>query len=109
MKYIDAEKLRAEIERLKKDAWDSILPDEPKYRTHYKVGRKEVCDDLLSFLDTLQEPEVDLEKEIDSYINSSFSEAHDGVLISDANSSEVTYQDMAAIARHFFELGRKAK
>lgn len=48
------EKIKSEIERLKNEAWDSILPDEPKYRTHWKVGKKEVCEEILSFITSLE-------------------------------------------------------
>ena len=52
---------------------------------------------------------VDLEKEIDDYVNEHFSECDDGVLVSDANSTELTLLDVTSIARHFFELGLKAQ
>lgn len=64
---------------------------------------------LLSFIDTLEVKEVDLEKEIDDYVNSNFSECEDGVLLSDANSTELTLLDVAPMARHFYALGLKAK
>ena len=43
----------------------------------------------------------DLEEEITDYINNHFSECEDGVLLSDAHSSELQYTDVADIARHF--------
>lgn len=62
MKYIDAEKIRAEIERLK-----STNPSEYNYQN--AEGYIWALDDLLSFLDTLSEEpvgeeqqEVELEK-----------------------------------------------
>ena len=62
--------IRNEIERLKEEAYNSILPDEPKYRTHYKVGKKELCEELLSFLSTLEseKPMDGLEEEIDRIV-----------------------------------------
>jgi len=49
--------IKAEIERRWKDYRNSVTPDQPKYRTHYFVGKGEVCEELLSFLDTLEEPD----------------------------------------------------
>ena len=55
------------------------------------------------------QPEVDLEKEIDDYIASNFSEAADGILLSDANRTELQITDVSQIARHFYELGLNAR
>jgi hypothetical protein len=48
------EQIKAEIERRWKDYRNSVTPDQPKYRTHYFVGKGEVCEELLSFLSTLE-------------------------------------------------------
>lgn len=53
------ELIRAEIERMSKEAYASITPGEPKYRTHYKLGKRIACKELLSFLDTLEEESVE--------------------------------------------------
>lgn len=96
MEYIDAKKIRSEVERVKESECASPIL---------------VCDDILTFIEYLQDeqPEVDLEKEIDDYVNNHFSEGYDGILISDANSTELNLLDVSAIARHFFELGLKAR
>jgi hypothetical protein len=52
--------IKAEIERRWKDYRNSVTPDQPKYRTHYFVGKGEVCEELLSFLDTLEPEEPTL-------------------------------------------------
>ena len=44
----------------------------------------------------------DINKEIEDYINDNYSECEDGVLISDSNSMEVKYTDMADCARYFY-------
>ena len=55
-----------------------------------------------------QEPaSEDLEKEIDDYTNSNFSECEDGVLISDAYLMELTLLDVAPMARHFAQWQRE--
>lgn len=67
-------------------------------------------DDLLMALDGLYTvKEVDLEKEVDDYVNEYFSKCDDGVLISDANSMELTLLDITPLAKHFFKLGLKTK
>ena len=85
------------------------------YKSHkiddsYHDGLIFALEDLRDdFINTLEVKEVvDLEMEIDGYINEHFSECDDGVLISDANSTELTLLDVASIARHFFELGMTA-
>ena len=59
----------------------------------YREGQKPASDDL--------------EKEIDDYTNSNFSECEDGVLISDAYSMELTLLDVAPMARHFAQWQRE--
>ena len=57
---------------------------------------------LTEFAEKLKEPaSKDLEKEIDDYTNSNFSECEDGVLLSDAYSMELTLLDVAPMARYF--------
>lgn len=64
----------------------------------------------ISYLEKQKEqPEVDLEEEIDDYIGSHFSEVHDGVLLSDASRMELAITDIAPMARHFYELGLNAR
>ena len=106
MKYIDAEKLIAEIER-RINSW-SIRGK------HSPVGQgRDTCEsrvtelsDLLSFIDSLQQeqPEVDLEKEIDNVIAD-----YSFVKTIDSGGFKTTVLDYAKIARHFYELGLKAK
>ena len=45
-----------------------------------------------------------LEKEIDSYIATHFSEAYDGTLLSDATKAELSITDVAPMARYFYNL-----
>ena len=64
--YIDKSALVAEIERIKK----SICSDRflSEYEKGCNQGKEDICNDLLSFLDTLEVKDVDLEKEKDSYV-----------------------------------------
>lgn len=51
------EKIRAEIERLKKDNEISEDKDYAQYELDVACGYDMACDDILSFLDALEEPE----------------------------------------------------
>ena len=68
MKYIDAEKLKAEIQRRSMHAYKAITADEPKYRTHYKLGRYEGLRDLIDIIDSLQQDETQVDKMLSSQI-----------------------------------------
>ena len=99
----DKEMIRAEIERLKNEAWDSILADEPKYRTHYKIGKKEMCDEILTFIDSIEVKEVDLDFLIhEEYAVAAKTEC-------DCIECAIfTKFDFTRLAKHFFELGVNA-
>lgn len=94
MKYINADKLKAEIERQLE-----------KYDPHYTSAGSELKK-LLSFIDSLQQeqPEVDLEKEIERFLNSEESTSH-----TNAGGYDVAFKDSVKIARHFYELGFNAR
>lgn len=64
-RYIDADKLIAEIERLKEETPIGIC----EYEQGEENGRMEVLTSLQSTIDSLrqEQPEVDLWKEIDKY------------------------------------------
>lgn len=87
--YIDKSALVAEIEKRRKEWWfgSSI---EAKYK-------KEECDDILFFINTLEVKEVDLEKEIDNYLQP----------LAAWEIQEAPFTSMENIAKHFFELGIK--
>ena len=101
---IDKAAVVAEIERLK----ERFIAFHHRDGNNWPLdnyGKMRAYNEVLSFLDTLEVREVNLEKEIDDYINGHFSECDDGVLISDANSKELTLLDITPLAKHFFELG----
>ena len=98
MKYIDADKLIAEIERVKaektriyemlpKDDLDAVL----------SYAQRECLQQLGYFITSLQQeqPEVDLEKEIARYLREECSADNE--------------PSISEIARHFYELGRARK
>ena len=96
MKYIDSEKLKAEIERLHKAHSGKYGCDEIGVNLEYLGG----------FTDSLQQeqPEVDLEEEIDScwqdWISPSNQSSEEGVL---------PKSEFSMYARHFYELGLNAR
>lgn len=93
-KYIDTDKFRAEIDRRIKE-YNAIIESQPdSNRAERDAWKWAECKSLLSFLDTLQEPEADLEKEIEK--------AHQRF-------PEVSFAKLARIAKRFYELGKNAK
>lgn len=81
------EQIRAEIKRL-----EGV--DYPCDTSEQATGFYDALDRISRFLDTLQEPEVDLEKEIDKTVN----ECTDGYNF-----------DWDKFALHFYELGKNSK
>ena len=91
MKLIDKDALIAEIER-RKEFYETIEKLHPVYESNIKD-----CDDVLSFINTLEEKEVDLNNAVEHFIEQHKSELRGG------------YFDIRRIAKHFFELGLKAQ
>ena len=100
-KYIDAEKLIAEIER-RKEKWlaESRLIKKGKDKAMYAAGKSSAYTEFLSLVDSLQQeqPEVDLEKELDRYFRGEFKQTAGG-----------NFNNYIQVARHFFALGRNAR
>ena len=83
------ETIRAEIERLK-EKYTNMMPS---------IQKCSVCDELLSFLDTIQEQPVceEFSKEFDEYFLPKNRE----------QKGRWGFADIFSLARHFYELGRK--
>lgn len=97
-KYINAEKLIAEIER-------HIKHYESSNRDDFKNGELYICQELLSFLDSLQQemPEVDLEtfdKEVTKMWRRCAADPNDTIACLHIDS-------FIEVARHFNELGQR--
>ena len=86
---IDKSAVVAEIEK--------ELNTTKKYSTEYVNGKKYALKKILSFLDTLEVKEVDLEKELDFVKDAYY------YFTSDERDS------MKKVAKHFYELGLKTK
>lgn len=106
MRLIDKYALVAEIENRIKETQFM----QPKF-DQFWAGQISAFKGILKILDTLEVKEVDLETNIQDYIDSHFTEGCDGGMISDWYKvlGGVHYKDLKEIARHFFELGLKAQ
>ena len=89
---IDKDALVAEIER--RAAF--FMKESKKKTTSDDSSCAVALYGLLSFINTLEVKEVDLEKEIANQYESNYEDY-------------LTYEEFADIAKHFFELGLKAK
>lgn len=97
-KYIDAERLKTEIQHLKIDVYDEAH--------QFDIGARSSLTFLESFIDSLQQEqqEVNLEKEIDvcwqNWLSPSNQKEVEGVL---------PKTEFAMYVRHFYELGLNAR
>ena len=91
MKLIDKDSVIAEIESKRKYAktlGDNAINGSMQ---QFYDGIKQGCVDILSFLNTLEVKEVDLEKEMKNWIEN--------------NQDTAGFYNNAEFAKHFFELG----
>lgn len=113
-KYIDADKLIAEIERRESEI-KSQIAELGNFESN-EIGLfnyLDLYDDIRSFITSLQQeqPEVDLEKDdIIDYVHSHFyyDKDFDGYGHSELR-PVFTRDDVEVIARHFYELGKARK
>lgn len=108
MKYIPAEKLIAEMERLEA-LYDEALKN-PAFASYESgliaKGKHRQREDLLSLITSLQQeqPEVDLEKEAKDCWDYVFALGWD-----DNSFMTMNYKEFLAFASHFYELGLNAR
>lgn len=98
MKYIDADRLRKELDKRLKNVRDYMNGEGMKYKGpkyHKAQGKESAYDALLSIVDSLQQeqPDVDIREEIKKL---EFLGSNDA-------------RDIEAVAKHFYELGLKSK
>lgn len=96
MKLIDKDALSAEINRIV-----DVLERNSGYGIFIEY-QKVICEKILSFLDTLEVKEVDLEKEFESFLDNI-----EGVPRMWHSDEQIEWAK--DIAKHFFELGLKAQ
>ena len=91
-KYIDSEKLIAEIERLSATEYgDNTFGDDVA-----NGALDYVLEEIIPSLQQ-EQPEIDLEKEIDSFFPESYFD------------TAINFDDAVDIARHFYKLGLNAR
>lgn len=103
MKYIDVDKLKAEIERRQKENRYDELP--MTIDRYYKAGRYYEDRDILTFIDSLQQeqPGVDLENTIRIEFGTR-AKVEDG-----RRCVKLNWDKFSVLAHHFYELGRNSK
>ena len=97
-KYINKAVAKAKLLR-KMFYYKKILLSCCRQNKGYYQGKVYALNDIISFLDTLEVKEVDLEKEFDNYAN--------GILACDIRFEP--YEQLYDCAKYFFELGLKAQ
>ena len=99
--YIDKDALVAEIEKRRDESWLGMYTKE-------KGIIFDITDDILSFLDTLEVKEVDLEKAIDG-LTAGWIEGEEYGELQNINTCRcVTLGEVKEAMRCMFELGLKA-
>ena len=94
MKYIDADKLIVEIEKL-----NSLVPYESKDR--HDEGLHDAYKAVKNVIDSLQQEQPEVEKEIDAVWNPRFNLGWD-----EKSLLSISRSAFETIARHFYELGK---
>lgn len=99
--YIDKDAVVAEIKRRIQLVSDPILSGDD-----LMIGERNALFNLLSFLNTLEVKEVDLEKEIENYI---YTLPYSKTGIPNGWKHSWSRENVEKIAKHFFELGIKER
>lgn len=99
--YIDKDKLLLELTRRLESYKEEISKFTSKYLIADIIAKEEECKELISFLDTLEVKEVDLDKEIKNWLSNG--------PITDTRYDDYDDRDIERTAKHFFELGLKAQ
>ena len=121
MKYIDADRLRAEIEKRKSVFSKEKEKGASKTDKLSLGGRIAMLEEILVLIGSLrqEQPDVDFDEEIDTYFYpKNFKRVNDGVEfpgwhVSDWKNPNVGKKlftdDLRRFARHFYELGKSRK
>ncbi len=104
-KYIDADKLKSIIKsqiKERKEWMKDIDRSDRQDQLWSDLNGEDMS--ILQIINSLQQeqPEVDLEKEIEKFLASEDSTSYDN-----AGTYKVSFKDPVKIARHFYELGKK--
>ena len=104
--YIRKSAVIAEIERLKDQLLYGACSSQISMQTRCK---EEAYNEVLSFLDTLEVKEVDLEKEIKEQIDKYYEICNKKLEEMGEDDNDISFLTLDGFAKHFFELGLKAK
>lgn len=104
--YIDKAAVVAEIERQQRKLCLLSQLDNVELRRDAAI-QNGVYYSFLSFINTLEVKEVDLEKEIGTYISDNFFGSQTLGFFSNRTKEEPNDRDIVLCAKHFFELGLK--
>ena len=94
-----------------KDALENILrglwKEGDGKNSEHRICYNKALQDVQCEVDTIEVKDVELEANIQDYINSHFTEGCDGSMISDWYKvlGGIHYKDLKELAKHFFELG----
>ena len=104
MKYIDSEKLKAEIERRREKCADIAADERNEDVAEYYRGKEVAYDETSSLIASLQQeqPEVDFEKELDRIW-------FDNKLGNYFDNDALDYAHIKTLCKHFYELGLNAR
>lgn len=105
MKLINKDKVVAKIKRLQ----DATMDENANFYSAKAEAEFCILSDLENFIDTLEDKDIDLEKEINDYISNNFFGSQTLGFFANRTKEEPNDQDIALCAKHFFELGLKAK
>ena len=114
--YIPKSALVAEIERrlhfdnnwIEGDKRRQIHQNGISSAYYKKIGSKHTCESLLDFIDNIEVKEVDLEKELNDFIEQQKAFIKDNRVVEYHNGDSFNHiYDLEEIAKHFFELGMR--
>ncbi len=105
--YIEKSIIVAEIENRKRKLLDHIICERDKewaVRTAHQLNR------IIWFINDLEVKEVDLEKELNDFIEKQKAWVKDDRVVEYNNGDSFNHiYDLEPVAKHFFELGLKAQ
>lgn len=108
---IDKDALVAEIEKLMYAAnlEADIASTGECFDEKVAEAKYQLCKRIISIINTLEVKEVDLEKEIKNAINEYYNECEKKLQEMNDNDTDMSFLQLDNFAKHFFELGLKAR
>ena len=97
---IDRDALAAEIENIRKHYIE---------KEEFDIGWNFALDKILSFIDTLEVKEVDLEKEIKEQTDIYYNMCEEKLKEMSDDDTDLSFLTLDSYAKHFFELGLKTQ